>query len=81
MRLQKILNSDQMTAYGVKLNPGQNIYGCEGYLFFKNRVLKSDNIMDASYFQGLQYTDQRLWLCRKLSSWLPRQTWRLATQT
>lgn len=60
-RLQKtLLNSDQMTAYGVKLNPGQNIYGCEGYLFFKNRVLKSDNIMDASYFQGFQYTDRKI---------------------
>ena len=60
-RLQKtLLNSDQMTAYGVKLNPGQNIYGCEGYLFFKNRILKSDNIMDASYFQGLQYTDRKI---------------------
>lgn len=55
-----LLNSDQMTAYGVKLNPGQNIYGCEGYLFFKNRVLKSDNIMDASYFQGFQYTDRKI---------------------
>ena len=60
-RLQKtLLNSDQMTAYGVKLNPGQNIYGCEGYLFFKNRILKSDNIMDASYFQGFQYTDRKI---------------------
>ena len=60
-RLQKtLLNSNQMAAYGVKLNPGQNIYGCEGYLFFKNRVLKSDNIMDASYFQGLQYTDRKI---------------------
>ena len=60
-RMQKtLLNSDQMTAYGVKLKPGQNIYGCEGYLFFKNRILKSDNIMDASYFQGLQYTDRKI---------------------
>lgn len=60
-RLQKtLLNSDQMTEYGVKLNLGQNIYGCEGYLFFKNRILKSDNIMDASYFQGLQYTDRKI---------------------
>lgn len=60
-RLQKtLLNSNQMAAYGVKLNPGQNIYGCEGYLFFKNRILKSDNIMDASYFQGLQYTDRKI---------------------
>ena len=60
-RLQKtLLNSNQMTAYGVKLKPGQNIYGCEGYLFFKNRILKSDNIMDASYFQGLQYTDRKI---------------------
>lgn len=60
-RLQKtLLNSNQMTAYGVKLNPGQNIYGCEGYLFFKNRILKSDNIMDASYWQGFQYTDRKI---------------------
>lgn len=60
-RLQKtLLNSDQMAAYGVKLNPGQYIYGCEGYLFFKNRLLKSDNIMDASWFQGFQYTDRKI---------------------
>ena len=60
-RLQKtLLNSDQMAAYGVKLNPGKNIYGCEGYLFFKNRILKSDNIMDASWFQGFQYTDRKI---------------------
>ena len=60
-RLQKtLLNSDQMAAYGVKLEPGQNIYGCEGYLFFKNRLLKSDNIMDASWFQGFQYTDRKI---------------------
>lgn len=60
-RLKKtILNPEQMAAYGVKVSPGQNIYGCEGYLFFKNRILKSDNIMDASYFQGLQYTDRRI---------------------
>ena len=60
-RLQKtLLNSDQMAAYGVKLNPGQYLYGCEGYLFFKNRLLKSDNIMDASWFQGFQYTDRKI---------------------
>ena len=60
-RLQKtLLNSDQMTAYGVKLNPGQKICGCEGYLFFKNRLLKSDCIMDFSAIQGLQYTDRKI---------------------
>ena len=60
-RLQKtLLNSDQMAAYGVKLNPGQYIYGCEGYLFFKNRILKSDNIMDNPGFQVVQYTDRKI---------------------
>ena len=60
-RLQKtLLNSDQMAAYGVKLNPGQYLYGCEGYLFFKNRLLKSDNIMDNPGFQVVQYTDRKI---------------------
>ena len=60
-RLQKtLLNSDQMAAYGVKLNPGQYLYGCEGYLFFKNRILKSDNIMDNPGFQVVQYTDRKI---------------------
>lgn len=60
-RLTKtMLDPETMDAYGIKLNPGQNLYGCEGYLFYKNRVLNSDNIMDASYFQALQYTDRKI---------------------
>ena len=55
-----LLNESQLEAYGVAVLPGMSVYGCEGYLMFKNRVLKSDCIMDASYFQGLQYTDRRI---------------------
>jgi len=55
-----MLTESQLNAYGVSLIPGQSIYGCEGYLYFKNRSLKSDCIIDQSWFQGLQYTDRRI---------------------
>lgn len=54
-----LLDANQMQAYGVSLVPGVSLYGNEGYLMFKNRVLKSDCIIDASYFQAVQYTDRR----------------------
>lgn len=55
-----MLNESQMAEYGAKVSPGMAVYGCEGYFMFKNRSLKSDCIMDASYFQGFQYTDRRI---------------------
>ena len=55
-----MLNESQMAEYGATILPGMAVYGCEGYFMFKNRQLKSDCIMDASYFQGLQYTDRRI---------------------
>lgn len=55
-----MLNESQMAEYGAKVSPGMAVYGCEGYFMFKNRPLKSDCIMDASYFQGFQYTDRRI---------------------
>ena len=55
-----MLNESQMAEYGAKVSPGMAVYGCEGYFMFKNRSLKSDCIMDASYFQVFQYTDRRI---------------------
>lgn len=55
-----MLTESQLAAYGATILPGMAVYGNEGYFMFKNRVLKSDCIQDASYFQGLQYTDRRI---------------------
>lgn len=55
-----LLNEEQLNSYGVTLIPGQALYGCEGYLYYKNRSLKSDCIIDQSYFQGMQYTDRKI---------------------
>ena len=55
-----MLNEEQLNNYGVTLIPGQALYGCEGYLYYKNRSLKSDCIIDQSYFQGMQYTDRKI---------------------
>lgn len=48
---------DQMQAYGVTLQSGVSLYGSEGYFNWKTRNLKSDCVMDAPYFQALQYVD------------------------
>ncbi len=51
---------DQMQKYGISVQPGAYLYGNEGYFMWKNRSLKSDCIMDASYFQALQYINLRV---------------------
>ena len=43
--------------YGVALNSGNRLVGCEGILGWKYRLLKEDCITDQSFFQVLQYTN------------------------
>ncbi len=50
----------QMQDYGISLQPGAYLYGNEGYFMWKTRPLKADCIMDAPYFQALQYSDMRI---------------------
>lgn len=57
-RLNSVIRTyDQMKAYGIVIQPGALVYGNEGYFFWKNRPLKEDCIMDAPYFQALQYVN------------------------
>jgi hypothetical protein len=51
---------DQIKAYGVEAQPGASVYGNEGYFYWKNQSLKSDVIVDMSYFQGGQYIDLKV---------------------
>lgn len=46
--------------YGLTINAGERLVGHEGLFNWKNRALKEDCIMDASYFQALQYTNLRV---------------------
>ena len=48
------------SAYGLTVNSGERLVGHEGIFNWKNRALKEDCIMDASYFQALQYTNLRV---------------------
>lgn len=60
-RLNKsIMTYDQIKAYGVEAQPGASVYGNEGYFYWKNQSLKSDVIVDMSYFQGGQYIDLKV---------------------
>jgi tetratricopeptide (TPR) repeat protein len=60
-RLNKtIMNYDQMTAYGVSVQPGAAVYGNEGYFFWKNQSLREDCITDMSYFQVGQFIDLKV---------------------
>lgn len=52
---------DELNAnYGLTINSGERLVGHEGIFNWKNRALKDDCIMDASYFQALQYTNLRV---------------------
>lgn len=52
---------DELNAeYGLTVNAGERLVGHEGLFNWKNRALKEDNVMDASYFQALQYTNLRV---------------------
>ena len=60
-RLNKtMMTYDQLTAFGVSVQPGSNVYGNEGYFFWKNQSLKEDCVMDFSAFQGLQYINLKM---------------------
>lgn len=45
---------------GLTIVSGERLVGHEGLFNWKNRALKEDCIMDASYFQALQYTNLRV---------------------
>lgn len=52
---------DELNAnYGLTINSGERLVGHEGIFNWKNHALKDDCIMDASYFQALQYTNLRV---------------------
>lgn len=52
---------DELNAeYGMTVNSGERLVGHEGLFNWKNRALKEDCIMDASFFQGLQYINLRV---------------------
>lgn len=52
---------DELNAeYGLTINAGERLVGHEGFFNWKNRALKEDCVMDASYFQALQYTNLRV---------------------
>lgn len=52
---------DELNAnYGLTINSGERLVGHEGFFNWKNRALKEDCIMDASYFQALQYINLRV---------------------
>ncbi|MDE5628731.1 MAG: RagB/SusD family nutrient uptake outer membrane protein [Muribaculaceae bacterium] len=52
---------DELNAeYGLTVNAGERLVGHEGLFNWKNRALKEDCVMDASYFQALQYTNLRV---------------------
>ncbi len=50
----------QMSAAGITIQPGAYLVGNEGYFMWKTRTLKADCIMDASYFQALQFINLRV---------------------
>lgn len=50
----------QMQADGVSIANGRTLVGNEGYFPWKTRVLKSDCVIDQSFFQVLQYNDYRI---------------------
>ncbi len=60
-RLNKtMMTYDQIVAFGVSIQPGQYVYGCDGYFMWKNQSLKEDCVMDFTGFQGLQYTNLKV---------------------
>ena len=55
-----MLTYEQIEEFGVSLQKGNSVYGCEGYFFWKNQAYKEDCCMDFSAFQGLQYIDLKM---------------------
>ena len=60
-RLNKtVLTYDQVEAYGVAVQSGAFVYGCEGYFMWKNQPMKEDCVSDMSFFQAAQYTNLKV---------------------
>ncbi len=60
-RLNKtMMNYDQIKAFGVDIQPGANVYGNEGYFFWKNQSLKEDCVVDQMFFQGVQFINLKV---------------------
>ena len=55
-----MLNYDQVQAYGVSVQSGAYVYGCEGYFMWKNQPMMEDCVSDMSFFQALQYTNLKV---------------------
>lgn len=55
-----IRSYEQMQDFGVNILNGNALVGSEGYFSWKTRVLKSDCVIDQSYFQVLQWIDYRI---------------------
>lgn len=51
---------EQMNEIDMAIYAGLYLVGNEGYFFWKTRLLGSDNIIDQSWFQSLQYTNLRV---------------------
>lgn len=51
---------EQVKQFGVELKAGELLVNHEGYFNWKNRALKEDCIVDASYFQGFQHINLRV---------------------
>ena len=60
-RLNKTIKTySQLQAFGVGIQPGASVYGCEGYFMWKNQSLKEDCVVDQSFFQGVQFIDLKV---------------------
>ena len=60
-RLNKtMMTYDQLKAFGVTIQTGALVYGCEGYFMWKNQSLKEDCVVDQSFFQGVQFTNLKI---------------------
>lgn len=51
---------EQMNEIDMAINVGAHLVGHDGYFPWKTRLLKSDNIIDQTWFQGLQYINLRI---------------------
>lgn len=50
----------QMQEEGVSISSGSRLVGNEGYFSWKTRILKEDCVIDQSFFQALQYINNRV---------------------
>ena len=60
-RLNKtMMTYEQLKNFGVSIQTGALVYGCEGYFMWKNQSLKEDCVVDQSFFQGVQFTNLKI---------------------